>query len=142
MAYQLSIFVENKIGKLEKITNILSENKLNVRGISLANAGEFGIVKLIVDDPDKAYNKLKENHFTVSKRHIIAIRIDDKYGSLHNLLTTLSSNNINIEDCYGVSVAYNKSAAIIIEVEKFPELENVLKNNNIHILTDQEIYSL
>lgn len=142
MAYHLSIFVENNPGKLEKITKILSDENLNVRGICLASAGEFGIVKIIVDDPDKAYMKLKENHFTVSKRNIIAVRIDDKSGSLHNLLTILSANNINIEDCYGVSVAYNNSAAIIIEVEKYPDVESVLKKNNIETLTDKEVYSI
>ncbi len=142
MAYQLSIFVENKPGKLEKITNILAENKINIRGIAIANAGDFGIVKIIADNPDLAYNVLRENHFTVSKRQILAIRIEDRSGSLHDLLTILSKNNINIEDCYGVSVAYNKSAAIIIEVEKFPDAEKVLRDNNIYILTDQEVYSI
>ncbi|HNZ26415.1 MAG TPA: hypothetical protein PLG34_07400 [Spirochaetota bacterium] len=142
MAHQLSIFVENSPGKLERITKILADEKLNVRGICLANAGEFGIVKIIVDDPDKAYDKLKEHHFTVSKRNIIAVRIDDKSGSLCNLLTILSSNKINIEDCYGVSVAYNNSAAIIIEVEKYPDVESVLKKNNIETLTDKEVYSI
>jgi len=142
MAYHLSIFVENNPGKLEKITKILSDENLNVRGICLASAGEFGIVKIIVDDPDKAYNKLKEKRYTVSKRNIIAVRIDDKSGSLHNLLTILSANNINIEDCYGVSVAYNNSAAIIIEVEKYPDVESVLKKNNIETLTDKEVYSI
>ncbi|HOJ63533.1 MAG TPA: hypothetical protein PLE45_03830 [Spirochaetota bacterium] len=142
MAYHLSIFVENKPGKLEKITKILAEKKINIRGIALANAGDFGIVKIIADNPDLAYNTLKENHFTVSKRTILGVRIDDRSGSLHDLLTILSKNNINIEDCYGVSVAYNKSAAIIIEVEKFPEAEKILKENNIYILTDEEVYSI
>ena len=142
MAYQLSIFVENKPGKLEKITKILSEKKINIRGITLANAGEFGIVKIIADNPDLAYTILKENNFTVSQRTILAVRIDDRSGSLHDLLTVLSSNNINIEDCYGVSIAYNKNAAIIIEVEKFPEAEDILKKNNIYILTEEEIYSI
>ena len=142
MAYHLSIFVENKPGKLEKITKILADNKINIRGIALANAGDFGIVKIIADNPDLAYNVLKDNHFTVSKRNILAIRIDDRCGSLHDLLTILSKNNINIEDCYGVSVAYNKSAAIIIEVEKFPETEKILIENGIYILTEEEVYSI
>lgn len=142
MAYQLSIFVENKLGKLEKITKILAEKSINIRGIALANAGDFGIVKIIADNPDLAYTTLKENHFTVSKRTILAVRIDDRCGSLHNLLLILSKNNINIEDCYGVSVAYNKSAAIVIEVEKFPEVEKILRGNNIYILNDEEVYSI
>ncbi len=142
MAVQLSIFVENKPGKIEKITNILSEKGLNVRGFSIASAGEFGILKIIVDDPEKAYETLKEHHTTVSKRNIIAVRIDDKPGSLHNMLTILSGNNINVEDCYGIAVAYNKSAAIILEIEKYPEAEKILINNGIYLLSDKEIYSI
>jgi len=142
MACQLSIFIENKPGKLEKITNILSEKGLNVRGFSVASAGEFGVLKIIVDSPDKAYETLKEHHAAVSKKNILAVRIDDKSGSLHNLLTILSENNINIEDCYGISIAYNKSAAIILEIEKYPDAEKVLKKYNIELLSDNEIYSI
>lgn len=142
MAYQLSIFLENKPGKLEKITKILADNKINIRGISLANAGDFGIAKIIADNPDLAYKVLRENHFTVSKNTILAVRIEDRAGSLHDFLNVLSRNNINIEECYGVSIAYNKSAAIIIEIEKFPDAEKILRENNIYILTDNEVYSL
>jgi hypothetical protein len=142
MAFQLSIFAENKPGKLEKVTNILAEKGLNVRGFSVANAGDFGILKIIVDNPDKAYDTLKENHVAVHKRNILAVRIDDKPGSLHNLLTILTKNNVNIDDCYGIAVAYNKSAAIILEIEKYPEAETILKNNGIELLTDEEIYSI
>ncbi|HOV12976.1 MAG TPA: ACT domain-containing protein [Spirochaetota bacterium] len=142
MAHQLSIFVENKPGKFEKITKILADNNLNVRGFSVASAGEFGILKIIVDKPNDAYNILKEHHITVSVKNILAVRIDDKSGSLNKLLNILLENQINIEDCYGISVAYNKSAAIIIEVEKFPDTEKILIKNNIKLLTDEEIYSL
>jgi hypothetical protein len=142
MAFQLSVFAENKPGKLEKITKILSEKELNVRGFSIASAGDFGVLKIIVDNPEMAYNILKENHITVSKRKIIAVQIDDKPGSLHNLLTILSENKINIEDCYGISVAYNKSAAIILEIDEFPETETILMKNNIKLLSDKEIYSI
>ncbi|HPO48786.1 MAG TPA: hypothetical protein PLO89_00530 [Spirochaetota bacterium] len=142
MACQLSIFVENKPGKFEKITKILAENGLNVRGFSVANAGEFGILKIIADKPEEAYKVLKENHITVSIKNILAVRIDDKAGSLNSLLNILLQNNINMEDCYGISVAYNKSAAIIIEVEKYPDTEKILINNNIKLLTDEEIYSI
>ncbi len=142
MAKQLSIFVENKPGKLEKITDTLADGGFNIRGISMANAGEFGIVKIIVDRPEEAYSYLISHKITVSTRNITAVRIGDRPGSLHDMLTILSGNNINIEDCYGVSVAYNKSAAIILEIEKCPEAIEVLKLHNIDILTDREIYSL
>jgi hypothetical protein len=142
MALQLSIFVENKPGKLDKITNLLAEKGISIRGFSIANAGDFGIIKIIVDNPEMAFNILKENHIAVSKKNIIAVRISDKPGSLRNLLAILTKNNINLEDCYGISIAYNSSAAIILEVEKSPEAQNILSDNGITLLTDNEIYSI
>ncbi len=142
MAFQLSIFIENKPGKLEKITNLLAKNRFNVRGISMANAGEFGIVKIVVDNPEEAVKMLLNNNVTVSLRKIVAVRIDDRPGALHDLLTILSSNEINIDDCYGVSIAYNKGAAIILEGDNNSGLEEVLIKNSIIVLSDKEIYSL
>ena len=96
MAHQLSIFVENKPGKFERITKLLADNNLNVRGFSVASSGEFGILKIIVDKPDIAFKILKENHITVSIKNILAVRIDDKSGSLNGLLNILLNNNMTI----------------------------------------------
>jgi len=134
MSYHLSIFVENKPGKLEKITKILADNNINILSISIASAGEFGVVKILVDKTDEAYDILSKNNVTVSKRKIIIAAIDDKPGSFHNILTLLSSNNINIEDSYGFVMEFKKRAAVVIEVEKFPDVENILKNNNINLI--------
>lgn len=142
MAYHLSIFVENKPGKLEKITKVLSDNGINLRAVSVASAGEFGVVKVLVNDPDRAFALLKGQNLTVSKRRIIIAVIDDRPGSLHNLLVTLSSNRINIEDCYGFVLEDKKTAAIVVEVEKYPEAEKVLARNAVRTLTETEVYSL
>jgi hypothetical protein len=141
MAYHLSIFVENKPGKLEKITDILSRNGINLRAISVASSGDFGVVKTLVNDPEKAYLALKDGHITAQKRRISVAVVDDKPGGLHHLLVTLSSNKINIEDCYGFVLEDKKRAAIVIEVEKNPEAENILRKNNVAVLADKEIYS-
>lgn len=142
MAYHLSIFVENKPGKLEKITKVLADGGINLRAISVASAGEFGVVKILVSDPDRAFTLLKGQKLTVSKRRIIIAVIDDKPGSLHDLLVTLSSNRINIEDCYGFVLEDKKTAAMVVEVEKYPEAEETLARGGIRILTEKEVYSL
>lgn len=142
MAYHLSIFVENKPGKLEKITKVLADGGINLRAISVASAGEFGVVKILVSDPDRAFTLLKGRKLTVSKRRIIIAVIDDKPGSLHDLLVTLSSNRINIEDCYGFVLEDKKTAAMVVEVEKYPEAEETLARGGIRILTEKEVYSL
>lgn len=140
MIYHLSIFLENKPGKLERITKIIKDNGIEIRGISLANSGEFGILKLIVSDPDKACSLLSSNNIAVKKRRIIASYIDDRAGSLHDFMSILSSNDINVEDCYGIVLERGNRAVIVVEIEKFPEAENILIKNGVTFLTDSDIY--
>jgi hypothetical protein len=142
MAYHLSIFVENKPGKLERITKVLADNAINLRAISVASGGQFGVVKVLVNDPDKAGELLSRQNITVSRRRILIALVEDHPGGLHNLMVTLSSNHINIEDCYGFVLEGGKRAAIVVEVEKYPEAEKVLAAQGIKALTDSEVYSL
>ncbi|MCK5006376.1 MAG: ACT domain-containing protein [Spirochaetia bacterium] len=142
MGVQLSVFLENKPGKLETITKILAEAGINIRGISMASEGEFGVLKMLVNDPGKAHQVLKAHHFTVSERNVVVAIIADRPGALHNLLLTLSSQKINIEDCYGIVLEEGGQAAIVLDTEQFPEAEKVLQDNQIWLLSDGELYSL
>jgi hypothetical protein len=142
MAQHLSIFMENKPGKLERITKVLADNGINVRAISVASGGEFGVVKILVNDPGQAYRLLKEQHITASLRRITIALVDDLPGGLHNLLVTLAAGAINIEDCYGFVLGDKKTAAIVLEVEKNPDAESVMKAKGIRLLEDDKIYSL
>ncbi|MFA5857472.1 MAG: ACT domain-containing protein [Elusimicrobiota bacterium] len=141
MAYHLSIFVENKPGKIEKITKVLADNGINLRAITLASTGEYGVLKLLVNNPDLAYDRLKQNSIAVSKRKIIIAVIDDQPGGMFNLLSAMSKNNINLEDCYGFVLEDKKQAAIIMEVEKYPEAETVLAAAGIKLLPENELES-
>jgi hypothetical protein len=140
MAYHISVFLENNPGKLEKITTILSDNNINLRAMSLASSGDFGVMKLLVDDPDKAFDVLKQNKITATKRQIIAVVVDNVPGSFNNLLKQLSSNNINIEDCYGFLLSNGKTAAIVLEIENYPDTEQYLTDKGFNVLNSQQIY--
>lgn len=142
MAFHLSIFVVNEPGKLEKITRVLADAGLNIRAVSMASTGEFGVVRVLVNDPDKGLEALKESRFTVAKRKIMVAQIDDQPGAMHRLLVTLSSARVNVEDCYGFVIEEGKKAAIVFEVEKFPEAESALAGTGIHLVSDAEIYRL
>ena len=139
MAFHLSIFVQNKPGQLERITKILADNQINLKAFSMASAGDFGVVKVVVGDIEKAYLVLKQENITVSKRKILIAKVPDQPGGLYNLLNILSSNKINIEDCYGFVIENHREAAIVVEVEKFPLAEDILKSSGITILTDQDL---
>jgi len=142
MGVQLAVFLENKPGKLETITKILAEEGINIRGISMASEGEFGVLKMLVDDPGRAHQILKAQHFTVSERNVVVAIIADRPGALHDLLLTLSSQNINIEDCYGIVLEEGGKAAIVLDTDQFPEAAKVLQDNKIWLLSDGELYSL
>jgi len=133
--------VENKPGKLEKITKVLDDNKINLRAMSLASAGDFGVVKLLVNDPDKAYDELKKQNFTVTKRKITAVEIDNVPGALHNIISKFSQSNINVEDCYGFLLGDGKTAAIILEIENRPDIEDIFKNFGLNVLDKDKIYN-
>jgi hypothetical protein len=142
MAYHLSVFVVNEPGKLERITRVLSERGLNIRAVSMASTGEFGVVRVLVNDPERGLAALKENRFTVTMRRILVASIDDRPGAMHELLVTLASARVNVEDCYGFVIEEGKKAAIVFEVEKFPEAETALSATAIHLVSDAEIYRL
>ncbi len=142
MAHHISIFIENKPGRLEKITKILQDSDINMRAISIASLGEFGVVKILVNNPDKANKQLQANNITSLMKKIIIVVVDDRPGGFHNLLKILSENKINIEDSYGFVLEDKKKAAIVIEVEKYPKSEEILSKNGFEILSDSEIYSI
>ena len=140
MAYHISVFLENNPGKLERITTILSENNINLRAMSLASSGDFGVMKLLVDDPDKAFDVLKENKIAVTKRQIIGVVVDNVPGSFNKLLLTLASSKINIEDCYGFLLSNGTTAAIVLEIENYPDTAKLLCDKGFDVLSSEKIY--
>ncbi len=140
IAHHLSIFAENKPGRLEHLTEILAEAKINIRAIKISDLGEFGVVKALVDDPDTAYNQLKEWHVSVSKKPIIAVIVEDQPGGLHRVLKLLSQHNINVEDSYGFVM--NQRGILVIEVADVPEVGQMLENSGLRLLSKEELYAL
>jgi hypothetical protein len=138
VSVQLAVFLENRPGKLESVTKALAEAGVNIRGFSMASEGEYGVLKILADDPEKAFRVLKEHHYTVSRRTVEIALIDDRPGGLHELLTTLSGRDINVEDCYGITLEEGCRAAIVLDVERFPEAEAVLRENRIRLLGEKE----
>ncbi|MDD5455924.1 MAG: ACT domain-containing protein [Candidatus Margulisbacteria bacterium] len=134
MKHHLMVFVENKPGKLEKVTQILADNNINIKFISVSSLGEFGIIKIIVDDTDKGLKVLKKENFTVSKRNILVSVLQDKPGELHKLLKFLSARNINLDDCYGYPLQQKDKIAMVIESDKYPEIKNILADHGYEIL--------
>jgi hypothetical protein len=142
MAHQISVFAENKPGRIERVTRILGEAGVNIRAITVATSGSFGVIKLLVDNPDRACEALSEEGLSASRREIVALLMDDRPGGLHRIVEVLGREGINIEDAYGFVVEDKKRAVLVIEVEEIPEVLKLLKERGLDSLSDEEIYAL
>jgi hypothetical protein len=142
MAQQINVFAQNKPGRLEHLTRVLMDSGVNIRAITLAGQEEFGAIKLLVDDPDKAYESLASEGFTAYSKEVIAIIMNDRPGGLHEILQVLDARGINIEDAYGFVMQDSKTALLVVEVEKIPEAEEVLRSAGLRTLSDEELYQI
>ena len=142
MAHQLSIFAENKPGRIERITGILAEAQVNIRAITIASSDGFGVIHLLVDQPDAAYEALQRKGVSVHKKDILALLMSDQPGGLHRVAHVLLQKGINIEDAYGFVIESKRRAVLVVDMEKIPEAEAVLRGAGVEILTDEEIYAL
>ncbi len=139
---QISVFVENKSGTLAKITKVLSENNIDLQALSLADTTDFGILRLIVNDPAKAKLVLSENHFTIKETEVLAVAIDDTPGGLHKVLSVLEKENVAIEYMYAFTEKTLDHALVILRVEDNSAAEKILSQNGIGVVDAEKLYSL
>ncbi|OAT82936.1 ACT domain-containing protein [Desulfotomaculum copahuensis] len=139
---QISIFLENKSGRLAQVTRVLGDNGINIRALSIADTTDFGILRLIVSDPDLAYRVLKEAGFTVSATDVIAVEVTDEPGGLANAMAVLQEAGINIEYLYAFLQKASKAALVVFRVEQLDEAVAALQAAGIHILSGREVYAL
>jgi len=137
---QLSIFVENKHGRMAEIAEIISAAGVDIRALSVADTTDFGILRLIVDAPDKAVEVLKTAGITVSLTDVIAVGIDDKPGAFSKAVRTLSNENIDIEYMYAFISRTEGKASVILRIDDVQKGMDVLQNGGFELLTGAEIY--
>jgi hypothetical protein len=142
MAHQISVFVENKPGRIERVTEILTKAKVNIRAFTVMGTYEYGVMKFLVDKPETALEALKTQGISAQKREILAVLMDDRPGGLHLVAKVFGQRKINVEDAYGFVIEDKKRAVLVVDVEKIAEAEKILREEGIATLTDEEIYSL
>ena len=126
---QLSVFIENRPGRLAEITDIIARNNINMRALSLADTSNFGILRIIVNDAHKVEKILKENEITVSITSVISICVEDRPGGLAEILKKLAEQNIDIEYMYAfVSKQADGKAYVIMRIEEDFKAMEILKN--------------
>lgn len=139
---QISLFLENKSGRLVKVMDTLNDHKINIRALSIADTTDFGILRLIVSAPDEALKALKEAGFTVSTTDVIAVEVDDKPGGLARALKALEGSGINIEYVYAFVEKCTDKALVVFRVEDIDEALKLLHDAGINTLRGEQVYSL
>jgi len=139
---QISIFLENKAGRLAEVTNILGKAGINIRALSLADTTDFGILRLIVNDIDKAAKTLKDQGFTVGETEVLAVEVPDRPGGLGEILKIIQAAGLNVEYMYAFVERSSNNAVIIFRFDNVDEATRALLEKGVTILNGEKLYSL
>jgi hypothetical protein len=139
---QLSIFLQNRMGSLAKPLEVLTVADVNIRAMCMADTSEFGILRLVVDDPMKGKEALEENNFLVKITDIIGVEMNDSPGGLTSVLDIIKENLIDLEYLYAFSHEKEGKAILLLHADDIDHLIDVLMENNITIVSAEEIYNL
>lgn len=141
-AEQISVFLENKAGRLAEVTGILAEAKVNIRALALADTSDFGVLRLIVDDNIKAVKALKNRGFTVGRTDVVAVEVEDRPGGLYRLLDMLHKADINVEYMYAFVQHSGENAVMIFRFDNIDEAVRVLEEHDVKVINGKEVYTL
>jgi len=142
MVKQINVFSENRPGKLEQITGVLAAANVNIIAVKISSDEEYGVLKFLVDDPEKGFRAFKQAGVTVSLKDVLAVGVENKPGNLHHMLRILKKDNIDVEDCYGFVVDSEKKAIVILEVDNPAAARKILEQHKYRLIGSSELYSL
>jgi hypothetical protein len=139
---QISIFLENKAGRLAEVTGILSRARVNIRALALADTSDFGVLRLIVDDHQKAESALKAGGFTVSKTRVVAVEVSDRPGGLHHILELLDRSGINVEYMYAFVQQSGDNAVMIFRFDQTDAAIQALQADGLRVIDGDRLYTM
>lgn len=139
---QLSVFIENKPGRLAEITKVLADSDVDIRAISVADTSDFGILRVIVDRPKEAVLALREHGMTVSLTNVLAVGISDEKGAFADVIKILANNGIDVEYIYAFVSRDKGKAYVIIRTDKSARAAEALTQNGVEILTAEALYNM
>ena len=140
-AKQLTVFIENRLGRLSQVLDVLRENEVNILSMSLADTTEFGLLRLIVDDAAKGKDKLTENGFSALLSDVSIIQIPHRVGRLQSLLKTIDDNRVNIEYMYGLSIESDE-AYVVLKASDTQKIDEILTANGIRTISCAELANI
>jgi hypothetical protein len=141
MAYEISVFVENKPGRIQKVTSLLDEGNIRIKAFRVSSLGEFGVIKLITSDPDKSFDLLRAAHLTVQKKQVMALACKQDCG-LAPLAASVGEHGVNVDEALGISLNKDDESLMIFEVPPGVEVSSIGLPEGVRMLSDEELYSL
>jgi hypothetical protein len=139
---QVSVFLENKHGRLWKSLNTLKKENIDIRALSIADTSEFGILRMIVSDPELAKESLEKENFAVSLNEVLAMEVEDQPGGLEAMLNVLNNADVNVEYIYAFVEKKTAKALVVLRTEDNDEALTILKNNGFTTIKQDEAYNL
>ena len=140
-AKQLTVFIENRTGRLSEVLNVLKVNGVNIISLSLADTTEFGLLRLIVDNPTLGKEKLIENGFSSLLSDVSIIKISHKVGSLQELLESIDNSDVNIEYMYGLSID-GEEAYVVLKASDIAKIDAILEEHNVETVSCEQLVNM
>jgi len=139
---QLSIFLENKIGRLAEVSKILADAKINIRALSIADTADFGVLRILVDNVEKAKNTLKDKGFTVGETEVVGVEVPDEPGGLYSILQTLETEDINVEYMYAFVNQNQGNAIMIFRFDNLDRAVDLLVETGFNVIPGSQLYNM
>jgi hypothetical protein len=139
---QISIFLENRKGRLYDVCSLLGRSDVNIRALTVAETESFGVLRIVVDKSDLAIKLLRDNHFVANFTEVVAIEVPDKPGGLASILKIFADNDVNIEYMYGFVEKFSDKALLVMRFEDTDFAQQILAKHNIHVVAEKDIQVL
>jgi hypothetical protein len=136
---QVSVFLENKKGRLLEVCSLLGKHTINIRALNVAESEGFGVLRIVVDKPQEAVDLLKKNNLVANLTDVVAVEVEDKPGGLARLLEVLSKNNINVEYMYGFVEKHSSNALMVFRFDEPEKAAKVLLDNGITVVKQAQL---
>ena len=139
MVYQISVFLENRAGQFAEITGVLAENKIDLRAISIAETADYGVLRLIVGDAEKATSILMQHGYLMSMTPVLVVAVSDEPGGIAPVLATMAEGNIDIEYMYSLFTHREGKAYIVFRVAETEKFTQLLASHGLSLATNEEL---
>ena len=140
--HQISVFIENKAGNLADLTSFLAENNIDLRALEVADSSDYGIIRLIVDDPFNTLTLLKDHDWVCKLTHVIGVKLPDTPGAMAKIMSVLAAENISVDYVYAFLSRGNDDALMIFRVQDNDKVAVLLKKNGIHIIDQEDLSNM